>query len=156
MIQDAISLALASSISFLSISLLVITTIPVDLIVLLKQTKFYIPRQVKKKIAYETCTAHAKCIPPKCTALKYAHRKVIDSGNFATQTLSLRLWNMHEPRLVFQELVPPRFCSSAIYHTLGFFHSHFTVSWRVLLFSSAQCDVKPSLIRDHSIDFQAH
>lgn len=80
----------------------------------------------------------------------------MDSGNSATQTLWLRLWNMHEPRLVFQEVVPALLCYSAIYHTLGFFQSHFTVSCRVLLFSSAQCDVKPSLIRDHSIDFQAH
>ena len=37
-----------------------------------------------------------------------------------------------------------------------FFQSHFTVSWRVLLFSSAQWDVQPGLIRDQSIDFQAH
>lgn len=63
---------------------------------------------------------------------------------------------MHEAKLLFQELASVLLCFSAIYHTLGFFHSHFTVCCRVLLFSSAQCDVKPSLIRDHGIDFQAH
>lgn len=39
---------------------------------------------------------------------------------------------------------------------VAFCQPHFTVSWCVLLFSSAQSDVQPGLITDLSIDFQPH
>lgn len=44
----------------------------------------------------------------------------------------------------------------SIYHGLVIFQSHFTVSWHVLLLSSPQWNIQPELIRDQSIDFQAH
>lgn len=96
----------------------------------------------------------------KCTALKYTNgsmRFVIQLRfHIKTKTLTPDAFLEYAWGLI---CVLGTYACAIVFVRLsctGLFQSHFTVSWRVLLFSSAQCDVQLSLIRDQTIDFRAH